>query len=236
MSINGKTCIINEQLLDQITQDLAKQVQAQFPCVIHLIGTLGAGKTRFARSLIQALGHQGPVKSPTYTLVEPYESLMPPTYHFDLYRLADPEELEFIGIREYVAQKALMLIEWPEKGQGFLPEPDLTLELSLQVDDSDALTLPSVQRLIDQGAISEPLDIFSANTFQTDTSVTPLQTDTSVTPFQTSTSITTSKTSTSVASESTKTSRSGILQSSFRVLRANAQTELGQKLLNSWNI
>jgi tRNA threonylcarbamoyladenosine biosynthesis protein TsaE len=116
------------------TKDLGEKLaqccsKLQCPCVIYLIGDLGAGKTTLAQNFIKYFGFVR-VKSPTYTLVETYQNENIDIHHFDCYRLTDPEELEYIGIREYLKPKSLQLIEWPELGKGALEKADISIKLS----------------------------------------------------------------------------------------------------------
>jgi tRNA threonylcarbamoyladenosine biosynthesis protein TsaE len=98
--------------------------------LVFLEGDLGAGKTTLVRGLLRGLGHRGPVRSPTYTLVETYELPDALVHHLDLYRIADPDELEFLGIRDLLDGASLVLVEWPERGAGVLPTPDLRVRIA----------------------------------------------------------------------------------------------------------
>ena len=113
-----------------------------------MCGDLGAGKTSLVRATLKALGHTGRVPSPTYTLVEPYAAGDRSVFHLDLYRLADASELEYLGIDDIAAAQALLFVEWPEHGRGWLPSPDL--ELGLEVDGNGRIL--SLAGVSDAGA------------------------------------------------------------------------------------
>jgi tRNA threonylcarbamoyladenosine biosynthesis protein TsaE len=119
---------------------------ADSPLVIFLHGQLGAGKTTLVRGFLRKLGFSGYVKSPSYTLVEPYELPGCAVFHFDFYRLHDPQELEFIGIQDYFTPHAICLIEWPEHGAGQLIQPSFSCYISLQGDSREVKLAASSAR------------------------------------------------------------------------------------------
>jgi len=115
--------------------------------LIHVHGALGAGKTTLVRGLLRGLGHEGVVKSPTFTLVEPYLIGNLPVFHFDLYRLNDPGELEFLGLRDYLDGKGVCVVEWPERAQGLLPSPDV----DIMIDPTETGRMVRITTLTPQG-------------------------------------------------------------------------------------
>ena len=147
MSSTFSVFLTNELATEQLGRLLAKHRPSS--AVIHLKGDLGAGKTTFSRGFIQACGHSGVVKSPTYTLIEPYMLNEQTIYHLDLYRLSDPEELEYLGMDMLRRPETISLVEWPERGENLLVPADLTLELKLK-DTGRQATLIAHSALAEQ--------------------------------------------------------------------------------------
>lgn len=121
-----------------VARRMAESLQVGLTVYLH--GDLGVGKTTLVRELLAVLGHNGVAKSPTYTLVETYAVAGFTINHFDLYRLTDPMELEFIGIRDYVTADAINFFEWAQKGQGYVPAADIVVDL-IFVEDGRKITL-----------------------------------------------------------------------------------------------
>jgi tRNA threonylcarbamoyladenosine biosynthesis protein TsaE len=119
------------------------------PILVTLAGELGAGKTTFAGGLLAALGHAGPVRSPTYTLIEPYRLHGRDVQHCDLYRLRHPDELDDLGWRDLLLPGAILLVEWPEKAQGRLGPVDLAVSIEYANDDARHLAFDSRSPLAD---------------------------------------------------------------------------------------
>lgn len=132
-ALSKRAILTNESATLSAGAQLAKYVtspQIKAGLVFYLHGDLGAGKTTFTRGFIQGLGFAGKVKSPTYTLVEPYVFSSYNIYHFDLYRFSDEEEWEASGFRDYFNPQSICLIEWPEKAENLLPKPDIHVYLT----------------------------------------------------------------------------------------------------------
>jgi tRNA threonylcarbamoyladenosine biosynthesis protein TsaE len=142
---------------DQLNQVASVIAQSVSPAdVVFLQGNLGAGKTTFCQAFFKSLGYQGLVKSPTYAMIESYSIDGQDYYHFDLYRLNDPFELYHMGVEDYFSQKGIVLVEWPLKGKGVLPQPSLILEFVLSSTGLRTLCAESseeryIQKLIDMG-------------------------------------------------------------------------------------
>lgn len=134
---------------EALGRDLADALQALAPAIgaqgfsVHLKGELGAGKTTLARALLQRLGVTGPVKSPTYTLLEPYETSRLHLYHFDFYRFKNPREFPDGGFAEFFGPGAVCLVEWPERAGAYLPPPDLQIALQDQATGRSAMVSAS---------------------------------------------------------------------------------------------
>lgn len=123
--------VVDECAMVQLGHSLGLDLAASPHLLIFLEGDLGAGKTTLCRGILKAFGHQGTVKSPTYTLVESYKFEDLEIHHFDLYRLGHPEELEFIGIRDYFQSGNYCLVEWPNRGDGILPTADIVVNIAV---------------------------------------------------------------------------------------------------------
>ena len=135
--------LVNNEFLTKSIELLQIQDVQIMGAVVYLVGELGAGKTTLTRGLMRGFGYEGAVKSPTYTIIEPYEFEQSQIYHFDLYRLAHAEEAEYLGAEEYFSSSNLCLIEWPERGLGSIPSADLVIEL-VQEGDGRSVTCKSI--------------------------------------------------------------------------------------------
>ncbi|MDN3399012.1 tRNA (adenosine(37)-N6)-threonylcarbamoyltransferase complex ATPase subunit type 1 TsaE [Psychrobacter sp. APC 3426] len=162
---NVKTLILYSEA---DTQRLAVQLAAlSLSGSVWLAGDLGAGKTTLTRYWLQALGHTGAVKSPTYTLVEPYsieqnDGSIKPVYHADLYRLQDPEELSFIGFDEYLDEpNALVIIEWASRADSYLPQPTLFIDMTQADGDDNDKEARQVELRLSKSGQAQGLDLSS---------------------------------------------------------------------------
>lgn len=148
--MNSQTLSLHSEADTQVLAETLAQMNLSGS--VWLSGDLGAGKTTLVRYWLQAMGHQGAVKSPTYTLVEPYQiniqGGLKPVYHADLYRLNDPEELDFIGFYEYFDEpNSLVIIEWASRASQVLPRPDYHIDIIRQLDDKRVVTLMGLEEV-----------------------------------------------------------------------------------------
>ena len=150
--------IPNEFAMQELGGALA-QVSAP-PCRIYLEGNLGAGKTTLVRGFLRALDYTGPVKSPTYALIEPYAFDSYSIYHLDLYRLSDPEELEYIGFRDLL-DDSILLVEWPDKGDGILPDPDVSIHIQYE-NEGRLVNLQALTKIGEQLLSNLKLEVLGA--------------------------------------------------------------------------
>ncbi len=125
--------VASERAMLALGRSLSRRLRAGM--LLFLEGELGAGKTTLVRGLLRGLGYTAHVKSPTYTLVEPYDFTDFVVYHLDLYRLEEPEELEVLGVRDYLSSGDICVVEWSERGAGVLPEPDVKITIEYDADE-----------------------------------------------------------------------------------------------------
>ena len=127
MTLTECVALAGEKATLALGERLAKSGQRG---LIYLQGELGAGKTTLVRGYLRALGYEGPVKSPTYTLIEPYDFESLQVLHIDLYRIEEIEELQFLGLEELIESTDIQMVEWPLKGEGYLPSPNMDIRLT----------------------------------------------------------------------------------------------------------
>lgn len=133
----------NEQQMLAFGKKIAEVIrQTDAPLLILLNGDLGAGKTTISRGILTGLGHLGAVKSPTYTIVEPYDLEIGKVFHFDLYRLMDQEELHDIGFNDYLSEAQLCMVEWPDKGGCLVPKADISLQINSNGFGREVILIP----------------------------------------------------------------------------------------------
>lgn len=132
--------------MEAVGYELAGQISA--PCTVHLKGDLGAGKTTLVKGIISGMGSQGQVVSPTYTLVEEYQTSKGGVHHLDLYRIKTAEEIESLGFRDRLAMGCIILIEWPERAEDLLPRPEWQIEIDY-FENRRKVTIKDIQAPIE---------------------------------------------------------------------------------------